>query len=426
MQHIVKYQRKASHLLNEKNLGGTKFKLFVQPRYVEGFDKPETIRISLKPNEVGSGPSDTRMYVVDPKYKKPYGNSIPPFKGLFFKPPNPNSEGHYDEININNRLFSSTTMYATIRFVLDVWENYTGKNIKWVSEENEPKLSKIELIPYINWDNAHSGYGFIEFGFARKSDGIDKTKPYCENFDVLSHELGHQFIFSIVGFPDDGRETNYFGGFHESAGDLVAIISSLHFDTMVDKLLEKTRGNLFTFNILERLAELSETTQIRNAFNNYKISDVSEEAHDLSEPLTGAFFDILVEVYQLYLVKNGLITEELATNSFNDENVFNQDTEDEIQGEFDSSYIGKEQQFKDNLLNARDYLGKLIGALWYKIDKNDLTYNKILENVILVENDMADKEKRKSYEKLIISCFEWREISIKRNIKFRIYHKINN
>ena len=40
------YYRKASHLLNEKNKDGTKFKIFVQPRYVEGFDKPETIRIS--------------------------------------------------------------------------------------------------------------------------------------------------------------------------------------------------------------------------------------------------------------------------------------------------------------------------------------------------------------------------------------------
>jgi hypothetical protein len=434
MQQHIKTQRKASHLLNEKNKDGTKFKLFVQPRYVEGFDKPETIRISLKPNEVGKGPSDTRMYVVDPKDKLPYYEGCkydPQFfdengnnpKGNYFDPPIPN-QGHYDEIDINSRQFSNTTMYATIRFVLDILESYL-KPIKWVGG-----FKKLELIPYINWNNAHSGLGFIEFGFAQGSDGnIDKTKPYCENFDVLSHELGHNVIFSVVGFPDIGKETKEFWGFHESAGDLVSIISSLHFDTMVDKLLRNTKGNLFSFNILSDVGEVSKSKSIRHAFNNYKMSNVDQNRpHDLSEPLTGAFFDILVEVYQLYLVEDRLISEDLAKISFQDEKPdnLNDPVRIKIQEEFNSAYIGKEQEFKENLLRARDYLGNLIGDLWYKIDKNNLTYNKILRNVISIENNMAEKENRKTYEDLIIGCFEWREIRIKRNIHLMVYHKINN
>ena len=151
------------------------------------------------------------------------------------------------------------------------------------------------------------------------------------------------------------------------------------------------------------------------------------EPHALSEPLTGAIFDIFVEVYQELLVKNNLISKELSQKSFNDETIFKKDIEDEIQGEFDSVYIGKEQEFKENLLNARDYLGKLLSQLWKSISPNDLTYNKILENMIKIENKMSQTDKRESYENIIKNCFEWREISLeKRNVLFMVHHKYIN
>ena len=54
------------------------------------------------------------------------------------------------------------------------------------------------------WDNAQPGYGFLEFGYGRRpGGGIDHDRPYCENFDVLAHELGHSIIFSQVGFPSN-------------------------------------------------------------------------------------------------------------------------------------------------------------------------------------------------------------------------------
>jgi hypothetical protein len=419
MQNVIKYQRKASHLLNNKNQGGTKFKIFVQPRYVKGFDVPETIRISLKPNEVKKGPSDTRMYVVDVKNKLPFGRGCPyrpqffdkngnP-KDEYFDPPNPNQEGHYNEIDIYSRSFLSTTMYATIRFGLDLWESYMG-SIKWTG-----RFERLELIPLININNALASEGYLEYGYGGKKPSsnfnINEIKPYCENFDVLCHELGHQIVYSFVGFPK-GIETYDFGGFHEFSGDIVSIVTSLHFDTMVDKLLEKTKGNLFTFNILGRLAELSDTEQIRLSFNNKKMSNASLEPHDRSEPLTGAFFDILVEVYQLYLVKNNLISEDLARRSLNDENPDddNDPIKIKIQEEFNSVYNGKEKEFKDNLLNARDYLCKLLSKLWKNISPDDFKYSYVLKSIIQIENDMAKDEKRDNYVNIINECFEWREI----------------
>lgn len=429
MQNVVKYQRKASHLLNEKNKDGTKFKIFPQPRYLEDFKEPETIRVSLPPNEIGKGPSDTRMYVVDAKNKKPYTNrngDRPPYKGEYFDPPKPNSEHHYDEIDINSRSFLSTTMYATLRFSLDIWESYMGP-IEWVTQKDIsgiPKLDRLELIPLINEQNAFAFYGYVEYGYSGKKPtndfDIDEIKPYCENLDVLAHELGHNIIFSFVGFPDDEKETYDFGGFHESAGDLTSIIVYLHFDTVVDKLLNKTKGNLFSFNTLGRLAELSDNEQIRNSFNDYKMSTIprpQNEPHDRSLPLTGAFFDILVEVYQLYLVKDGLISGDLAKRSLNDEKIYDKydPNEIKIQKDFNSAYKGKEQQFKEKLLDARNYLGKLLAQLWKSLPPNNLSYKKILEKVIQIENDMANKERRDSYINIINGCFKWREIYLSRS-----------
>lgn len=432
MQHIVKYQRKASHLLNNKNQGGTKFKIFVQPRYLKGFETPETIRVSLPPDKIKDGPSDSRMYVVDVKDKLPFGegcpydpqfidsNGKPKDKDKLLNPPKPNQDGDYHEIDINSRSFLSTTMYSTLRFSLDIWESYLGP-IEWVTKkgiDDIPKFERLELIPLININNAFAFFGYVEYGYGGKKPSsdfnINNIKPFCENLDVLAHELGHNIIFSFVGFPD-GIQTDDFGGFHESAGDLTSIITSLHFDTMVNKLLEKTKGNLFSFNTLGRLAELSDTEQIRNAFNNYKISTIPKprnEPHNRSLPITGAFFDILVEVYQVYLVKHELIGKDLAEKSLQDEKPDNENdpVRIKIQEEFNSAYIGKEQEFKENLLNARDYLGKLLAQLWKTLSPNNFTYSDVLKNIIQIENDMAKKENRESYVNIINNCFEWREI----------------
>ena len=76
-------------------------------------------------------------------------------------------------------------MYGTLRFVLDVWEKYFGGPIPWHFEEDQRRL---ELVPLVEWNNAHSGYGFIETGFARPTE--PDRQPFCLNFDVLAHELG--------------------------------------------------------------------------------------------------------------------------------------------------------------------------------------------------------------------------------------------
>jgi hypothetical protein len=390
---------------------GTRFRIFPQPRFLtkaDGtplFGEPETVMVAPPPGAVGSGPSDDRMFVIDAIGKLPYNQLFrPPYAGSSRPAVEPGPDGHFDHLDPDTREFSAATMYATVRRVLDIWEDYFGRTIQWHFESD---FARLELIPLIEWNNAQSGYGFLEFGFGRTPTGtIDHTRPFCENFDVLAHELGHSIIFAEVGIPasplDEGAD---YGGMHESAGDLVAIVASLHFHSLVDMLLDNTRGNLLTINGLDRVGELSDTRQIRIAFNALRMSDVGDEPHDRSMPLTGAIFDTMVEVFQQDLVDKKLITDDLRIRSTNLPGTA-QDLE-RIQADFTAAYTGNEAAFKESLLLARDYLGRLLAATWSSLSPDFLTYHGVLRALLDADRALTGG----ANAAVIRSCFAWREIA---------------
>jgi hypothetical protein len=385
---------------------GTKFRIFPQPRYLPSFSQPEVVTVNVPLGSVEPGPSDPRMYVVDAANKQPYSEYYrPPYAGEARPPVTPGQDGHFDRLDPDSREFSAATMYATVRRALDIWEDYFGHPIAWHFEAD---FARLELIPLIEWDNAQSGYGFLEFGYARlAAGGIDHDRPYCQNFDVLVHELGHALIFAEVGYPRfaDDHAIDY-GGMQESAGDLVAIIASLHFHSVVDHLLDQTRGNLFTVNELERVGELSESREIRAAFNYRRMSDVGNEPHDRSLPLTGGIFDILVEIFQKKLVERSLISADLALRSSMDGTGTQNLTA--LQAEFDAAYRGQEAGFKQALFEARDYIGHLLAVTWGSLSADYLTYHDILRALLRADNQLTHGANQDT----IRGCFIWREISL--------------
>jgi len=391
---------------------GTRFRIFPQPRFLQRddgsgplFPEPEEVFVSVPPAAMQPGPGDDRMFVVDAVSKLPYNRFFrPPYRGDARPAVQPDADGHFAHLDPSTREFSAATMYATVRRVLDIWEDYFGHRLEWHFESD---FGRLEMIPLIEWDNAQSGYGFLEFGFGRTPGGtIDHTRPYCENFDVLAHELGHSIIFSEVGTPsgptDDAID---YGGMHESAGDLVAIIGSLHFSSLVDHLLDTTKGNLLTINGLDRVGELSESREIRVAFNGKRMSDVGDESHERSLPLTGAIFDTMVEVFQQDLVNKNLIDEELRTRSTNLPG--SAEDLDEIQADFTSAYGGKKKEFKEALLLARDYLGRLLAVTWENLSPDFLTYHDVLRALTRADREITSG----ANQPIIRDCFAWREIA---------------
>lgn len=390
---------------------GTRFRLYPQPSVRESSGEPETVWIAHPPGSIGPGPSDDRMYVIDAidkgrPYDFPY---LPPYRGAHYPPVRPGNDGHFDHLDPASREFMAAHMYGTLRFVLDVWERYFGGEIPWHFAGDYPRL---ELVPLVRWNNAHSGYGFIETGFARP--GEPNPQPFCLNFDVLAHELGHAFIYGLINTPPADRVNAEYIAFHESAADCVAMIAVLDFDSVVDRLLERTRGNIYFPNELNRIGELSETEQIRLASQSLTLADVPDlrtpvarlsqpQRHAMSQPLTGAVFDVLVEVFQEMLVQDGLISRELDDLSRQEEGA----PEEIIQAEFDRAYAGQHDKFKGALLDARDYLGRCLAAAWRTLSW-DLSYAKVAVALLSADRQLSGGAGRE----IMLESLLWRGIEL--------------
>ncbi len=389
---------------------GTRFLLYPQPPVLASVLGPEIIWVSRAPGSIRPGPADDRMYVVDAvgkdrHYEFPY---LPPWTGPRNSPVQPGRDGHFDHLaDSSSREFMAAHMYGTLRFVLDVWEKYFGGPIPWHFAQDQPRL---ELVPLVEWDNAHSGYGFIETGCARP--GAPDPQPFSLNFDVLAHELGHAFIYQLLGTPPSGEPTAEYLAFHESAADCVAMVAVLHFDSVVDRLLTRTRGNIYLPNELNRIGELSETKQIRLASQSHTLADVPDlrtppallshpQRHAMSLPLTGAVFDVLVEVFQEILARDGLISRELNELSRQEEHP----PEDVVQALFDRSYAGRHDDFKGALLDARDYMGRCLAATWRTLSW-DVSYGQVAAALLASDQRLFGGAGRE----IILESVLWRGI----------------
>jgi hypothetical protein len=402
---------------------GTRFRLYPQTPVLESIRVrgPETVWVSPPPGSIGPGPSDDRMYVADAIEKSPYGYPyLPPHRGPENPRVPPGRDGHFDYLAPDDHGFLAAHMYGTVRRVLDIWEGYLGRPIVWHFRD---RYEQLELVPLIDWDNSHAGYGFLETGYGEAGDGT--RHPYSLNFDVLAHEVGHTIIYAEVGAPPLAATTAEYYGFQESAADLVALVGALHFDSVVDRLLRDSHGNLYAPNEVGRIAELSETRQIRMASHDYRMSDVPDprtppaeltqpEIHHLGEPLTGAVFDIFVEIFQADLVAAGLISEDLAALSYGVPD--DRRLEDAVARGFARAYQGRHAAFRAVLLDARDYLGALLVETWTRLSPHFLRYADIAG--ALIAGDRALTGGRR--QRIIGESLAWREIDLPMDGRWRL------
>lgn len=397
---------------------GTRFRLFPQAPYrTPTPPEPETVWLSLPPGSIGPGPQDDRTYVVDPVGKRePYGISftaygtpyldLPPWEGAIYPPAMPGPDGHFDHLEVGTPEFEMAHVFGCVRFVLDVWERYFGRPMEW---HFSPQYERLEILLLPEWDNAHVGWGFMEVGAHTTEAG--ELRPFSLNFDTIAHELGHLIIYSEVGLPPMGAVEGEYFGFHEAAADLTALLAVLHFDSVVSRLLDMTRGNLYTFNELNRFAELGENEQIRIAGSDIKLSAFAlgwTDEHDLSQPLTGALFDIFVDVFHESLLKRGLISPEVEDLA--DQVQYVPEYEPVIQALFDDAYAADPGGFEEALLNARDDLGRALAETWRRLPPYSLNYEDVAAVLLDVDLDLTGGR----YQRLIRNNFLWREIGLVR------------
>jgi hypothetical protein len=391
----------------------TKFRLFPQPPFLEAFKEPETVYVSPLAGTVGAGPSDEGMYVIQPTDKElsygiqlgPYGSPylhLPPWDGPTLTAAAPDEHGHFDHLQVGTPEFEAAHIYGTVRFVLDTWEGYFRRPIKWHFLRDYERL---EIVVLPGWDNAQMGYGFLEVGGELTEEGEYRT--FGLNFDVIAHEVGHGIIYSEVGVPDPGTEYGEYFGFHESAADTMALVSVLHFDSVVDDLLQSTAGNLYTLNKLNRIMELSRNAEIRLAANRFQLSDFIDgwrDEHDLAQPLTGAVFDILVDIFHESLLDEALISSELEDLA--DRVEYFPEYEGLIQSFFDEAFAANPEGFRRALLQTRDIIGRYLAETWQRISPHYLNYDDVADALLEVDRRLSGGR----YQRLMLNNFHWRDI----------------
>jgi hypothetical protein len=227
----------------------------------------------------------------------------------------PDPDGNY-LFATGTRGFQQAESFVSTEKALRLFEKTLGYEIPWAFS------GPLNIHP-------HAGSDFNAF-YSRKDkstnfyDGQDpiqnRTIHACESLDVVSHETGHAIL--------DGLKPGLLGwfgsaegeAFHESFGDVAAMLTSLQDDRVVDRLAAQTGGDLHKDNFLAHLAEepsigINDAVfggskpagwTIRNANNQLHYADPStlpqnpgdesqlgSEAHNFSRLFTGAVWDIM-------------------------------------------------------------------------------------------------------------------------------------
>lgn len=124
----------------------------------------------------------------------------------------------------------------------------------------------------------------------------------CRSLDIVAHECGHAVLDGMKpGWLGVGNPPQT-GGLHESFGDLTALFLACSQLDQVEAAIAQCKGNLHDRNFLAAMAEqfgaaLGFPQGLRNADNDLKLSQVSNEVHAISQVQTGAIYDILADIY---------------------------------------------------------------------------------------------------------------------------------
>ena len=386
-------------LLDSEVALGTRFWIFPQAPHVPGYQRPDLVWLSTSPDRLLPGPADDKMYVVEPiPDKQPYEFPfLPPYSGAAHPPVEPGSDGHFDHLDWFSPEFLAAHAFACVRRVLDIWESYLGRQIMW---HFSPHYDRLEIVSRVHWRNAQSGYGFLELGLEPAPDG--REHPFALNFDVIAHEVGHAILFSLFG-TTGVIERGDFAPFHEASADLVSLVSFLHFQTGIERLLRRTEGNLLTFNELNRIAELDSERQFRLASNSRRMSEVTGEVHDRSRPFTGAIFDTLVELFHLGLVEDGLADQALLDLDIRQ---FDPRLLDRITQETRNAFTRRSLLFSTSLENARDAVGTVLARTWAELEPSTLTFGGVAEAMV----EHASASRWPAAASILEDNFIWREI----------------
>ena len=376
------------------------FRLYPQPPFVPGYEKPERVLCRVQ-DYIASGPSDARMYVAD-AFDKPWPYAfpyLPPFESGQSAPVHPDALQGFALYEPGTQHFLATHLFGSVTWLLEIWERYRGRRIPWHFDGQ-----RLELIPFVDWENAQAGYGFLETGYGQAPDG--RLWPFALSFDVIAHEVGHLLLYSLLGLPQEAEPAPAFGAFHEAASDIMALVGLLHFESALERILRRSAGNLYLDNELNRFGELSSSGEIRNVINALTLDDVADEnnLHRRSLVLSGAFYDILVEAYAIDLVAEGVLDREDLAALRGDDLLGRRGALVARKIAADGLASGACARA---LRRARDFLGLRLLHMLPRLDPDAFSLRQVAGAFLAADLELTGERRNQAW---IAACFRWRGI----------------
>jgi hypothetical protein len=143
--------------------------------------------------------------------------------------------------------------------------------------------------------------GCLKFGDFIPNGATERVFT-CRSFDIVSHETAHAVLDGIKPrwlLADAPPQT---GGLHEAFGDLTAIFLALSQLDQCEAVVAQTKANLHDKSFLTDIAEqfglaLGNSTGLRNADNDIKLSEAGTQVHAISQVFTGGLYDVLADMF---------------------------------------------------------------------------------------------------------------------------------
>lgn len=212
---------------------------------------------------------------------------------------------------------------------INFWGSLLPTGTTW-STSNPMQVSLAENDPQLNANYTRQlGLRF----YSQQVHGFDIHSS--ESPDVVCHELGHAVLDALRPQLFDVANTET-SAFHESFGDISAMLCALQVPAMCDAVIKETNGRLNTNSRLSRLAEqlgwglrkispkMVDSDCLRNAMNHffYKRPDLlppsadadqlSSEEHSFSRVFTGAILDALARMFTASSSRDGTALAEIS------------------------------------------------------------------------------------------------------------------
>jgi len=213
----------------------------------------------------------------------------------------------------NDRRLGSTTAFEAAHATKDAAESWAGRDIVW----GQDGLLEIEPHAFIDFNAFYSpitrSLHFAVVPYRLSGQTEVKIFETATSWELVAHEAGHALHHTLK--PNMDGTDQGFNTWGESFGDQTGMWTSLRDWDRALGLLTETNGDLNQSNSLTRLVEafaalIGKGTGIRDAFNDLKVSDTTEEIHDRSQVLTGAAYKLFLTVYSRMKNEQGIEEQE--------------------------------------------------------------------------------------------------------------------